>query len=181
MRVFFFVLTVCAIFAFAPRAGAADRYTLVLLYARALESFNPALHGGGAAALAQATLAEADAQGLDARLLVALIAVESAWRPAAVSSAGARGLGQLMPATAAALGVDPEDPQANIHGAALHLRGLLVRYAGRGEAGGYVDAIAAYNAGAGAVDRYDGPPPYRETRAYVARVMGLWRRLCGDP
>lgn len=161
-------------------AAAADRYTMILLYARALESFNPALHGEAAATLAQTTLAEADAQRLDARLLVALIAVESAWRPAAVSSAGALGLGQLMPATAAGLGVDPEDPQANIHGAALHLRGLLARYADRGEAG-YVDAIAAYNAGAGAVDRYDGPPPYRETQAYVARVMALWRRLCGAP
>ncbi len=152
---------------------------MVLLYARALEAFNPSLNGSAAATLAEATIAQADAQGLDARLLVALIAVESSWRPDAVSRAGALGLGQLMPGTAAGLGVDPADPQANIRGAAVHLRGLLARYASRQGAERYTDALAAYNAGAGAVDRYGGLPPYPETHAYVARVMALWRRLCG--
>lgn len=152
---------------------------LVLLYARALQAFNPALNGRAAATLAQQTILQADAQHLDARLLVALIAVESSWRTGAISSAGAIGLGQLMPQTAAGLGVDPRDPQANIHGVAVHLHGLLARYARFNRAQRYTFALAAYNAGSGAVDRYGGIPPYPETRAYVTRVMALWRRLSG--
>ena len=153
---------------------------LILLYARALQAFNPQLDGHMAAVLARDTIAQADAQGLDARLLVALIAVESGWHSQAISSAGAIGLGQLMPQTAAGLKVDPRDPQANIHGVAVHLRGLLARYAHLNRVARYTDALAAYNAGAGAVDRYGGVPPYPETRAYVARVMALWRRLAGS-
>lgn len=150
------------------------------LYAQALQLFNPSLDRDRALQLASATIHEADAQGLDARLLVALIAVESSWRTQAVSSAGARGLGQLMPPTARDLGVDPDDPLQNIHGVAVHLRGLLARYAALDRADRYVDALAAYNAGAGAVDRYGGVPPYPQTRAYVRRVITLWARLAGD-
>ena len=84
-----------------------------------------------------------------------------------------------MPATADALGVDPDDPQASIHGVAAHLRGLLARYASLDARDRYIDALAAYNAGAGAVDHYGGVPPYPETIAYVRRVMALWRRLSG--
>jgi soluble lytic murein transglycosylase-like protein len=112
-------------------------------------------------------------------LLVALIAVESDWRPDAVSPAGAVGLGQLMPATAAGLRVDPADPLANIHGVAVHLRGLLDRYAGYDVRSRYVFALAAYNAGAGAVARYGGVPPFAETQSYVRRVILVWRRLAG--
>ncbi|HEV7178965.1 MAG TPA: lytic transglycosylase domain-containing protein, partial [Candidatus Baltobacteraceae bacterium] len=150
-----------------------------LLYGVALQSFNSGIDGREAVVWAEATIAEADRERLDARLLVALIAVESAWRSDAVSSAGAVGLAQLMPQTAAGLGVDAADPLENIHGAAVHLRGLLARYAGRPGNEQYVDALAAYNAGAGAVDRYGGVPPYAETREYVRRVMALWARLAG--
>jgi soluble lytic murein transglycosylase-like protein len=152
----------------------------VALYAHALQLFNPGLSNDRAALLARTTIHEADAQRLDARLLVALIAVESSWHDNAISSAGARGLGQLMPATAAGLGVDPDDPLENIHGVAVHLRGLLARYASLDRDDCYIDALAAYNAGAGAVDRYGGVPPYAQTRAYVRAVIGLWRRLAGD-
>lgn len=86
-----------------------------------------------------------------------------------------------MPQTAARLGVDPRDPQANIRGVAVHLRGLLARYRHLDRTERYTFALAAYNAGAGAVDRYGGIPPYPETQAYVARVMALWRRLSGAP
>ena len=96
-----------------------------------------------------------------------------------VSPAGALGLGQLMPGTAAGLGVDPNDPQQNLHGVAVHLRGLLDRYRGLPGPERYRIALAAYNAGSGAVARYGGIPPYAETRRYVVRVMALWRRLCG--
>ncbi|HEY5341246.1 MAG TPA: lytic transglycosylase domain-containing protein [Candidatus Aquilonibacter sp.] len=153
---------------------------MVALYAQALHGFNPALPLDRATMLARTTIREADRQGLDARLLVALIAVESSWHERAISSAGARGLGQLMPATAAELRVDPDDPANNIAGAARHLRGLLDRYAALDRTDQYLDALAAYNAGAGAVARYGGVPPYRQTRAYVRRVISLWRRLSGD-
>ncbi len=146
---------------------------IAYLYARVLHAFNPRLDDRTSFTLADRLIAEADAQALDARLLVALIAVESDWHPDAVSSAGAIGLGQLMPGTAVSLGVDPTDPQANIHGIAVHLRGLLNRYRN------YTLALAAYNAGGGAVDRYDGIPPYPETRHYVRAVIQLWHQLSG--
>jgi soluble lytic murein transglycosylase-like protein len=150
------------------------------LYARALQLFNPSLDSTDALLYARRTIAEADAQGLDARLLVALIAVESRWHPQARSRAGALGLGQLMPSTANGLGVDAADPLENIHGVALHLRWLLAHYAYLDRTNRYGFVLAAYNAGAGVVDRYDGIPPYPETQNYVRSVLGLWRRLAGD-
>ena len=150
-----------------------------MAYASALRAFHPALDDAHATRLAARVLAEADAARVDARLVVALVAVESAWDPRAVSPAGARGLGQLMPGTAAGLGVDPDDADANLHGTVVHLAGLLARYAKLPARARYARAIAAYNAGAGAVDRYGGVPPYAETRLEVQRVIALWRRLCG--
>jgi soluble lytic murein transglycosylase-like protein len=115
------------------------------------------------------TLAAAAARrhGLDPELVLAVVSVESAFRPAAVSPKGAQGLMQLMPATAASLGVkDAFDPADNLDGGARYLGSLLTLY------GGDVPrALAAYNAGAGAVARHRGVPPYRETRAYVKRVL----------
>jgi soluble lytic murein transglycosylase-like protein len=151
----------------------------LLAYASALRAFHPALDDAHAARLAARVVGESDAAGIDARLVVALVAVESAWDARAVSRAGARGLGQLMPATAAGLGVDPDDAEANLHGTVVHLAGLLARYRALPPPERYARAIAAYNAGAGAVDRYGGVPPYAETRLEVRRVLGLWRRLCG--
>ena len=153
--------------------------SLVLAYAAALRAFEPRLDAAQANRLAARVLAEADAARLDARLVVALVAVESSWKAHAVSPAGARGLGQLMPGTAAALRVDPDDPEANLHGTVVHLAGLVARYRGLAPPERYARAIAAYNAGAGAVDRYGGVPPYPETRSEVSRVIVLWRRLCG--
>jgi len=164
------------LFALVAPAGA---QSLPAAYASALRSFDRGLPPGEAYRLAGRVVGEADAWGLDARLVVALVAVESSWNPRAVSPVGARGLGQLMPATAAGMGVDPSDPDANLHGTVRHLRGLLDRYARYPVQERYVRAIAAYNAGAGAVDRYGGVPPYAETQLYVRRVIGLWRRLAG--
>ena len=153
--------------------------SIVFVYAHALCVFNPRLPQAQSVELARTVITQADAQGLDARLMVALIAVESDWRPDAVSSAGAIGLGQLMPATADGLGVDPQNPYANIHGVAVHIRALLNRYAGYDRTTQYRLALAAYNAGEGAVRRYGGVPPYPETQAYVSAVLRLWSRLAG--
>jgi soluble lytic murein transglycosylase-like protein len=146
-------------------------------YAAILRAFAPGLGPATARHWAALTIAEADRAGLDARLIVALIAVESGWNPGARSPAGARGLGQLMPATAAELGVDPDNPAANLHGAVIYLRRLIDRYAGRPATERYALALAAYNAGAAAVSLAGGIPPYDETRRYVARVLALWRQL----
>lgn len=110
--------------------------------------------------------AAAAANDLDPDFLTAVARTESALNPRALSPAGAIGLMQLMPATARSLGVDPWDPKQNIMGGARHLRALLDRFDGR------IDlALAAYNAGSGAVTRYGGVPPYAETRTYVGRNL----------
>lgn len=109
------------------------------------------------------------------RLFVALIDQESRFNPAAVSPKGARGLGQLMPETAALLGVDAGEPMANLHGAARYLTAQLAEF-------GRVDlALAAYNAGPQRVEQFHGIPPYRETRDYVAKITAAAALASGAP
>ena len=105
--------------------------------------------------------------GLDPDMFVRQIQAESAFNPAAVSSAGAIGLGQLMPATAKELGVDPTDPAQNLEGAARYMKQLLGRYDGN-----QTLALAAYNAGMGNVDKAGGVPNFKETQNYIAKIMG---------
>lgn len=109
--------------------------------------------------------------GLPPEFVHSVVAAESAYRPDAVSRKGAIGLMQLMPGTAHEYGADPKDPKQNVEAGTKYLRDLLVKYDGR-----VSRALAAYNAGPGAVDRYRGVPPYRETQAYVARVIRQYEK-----
>jgi len=115
-------------------------------------------------------LAAAAAQkyGLDPNIFKNLISTESSWNPNSVSNKGAVGLTQLMPDTAAGLGVNnPYDPSQNLDGGARYLRQMLDMFGGD-----YTKALAAYNAGPAAVQKANGIPPYQETIAYVKKILG---------
>lgn len=139
--------------------------------------FNPM--GPGASVQSAATPASlksliekaASDNGVDPALLDALVAQESSYNPAAVSSKRAVGLTQLMPDTARSLGVnDPFDPAQNLQGGAKYLAQMLKRFNGNVES-----ALAAYNAGPGAVQRYGGVPPYKETQDYVRKIVSHYQ------
>lgn len=127
----------------------------------------------------------ADRYNVDPRLVVSMILAESHFNPNATSHSGAMGLGQLMPGTAKALGVDnPYDPVQNLAGSINYLRSRLDTFANHSLPGGGLSfeqaalAMAAYNAGADAVKKYNGIPPYTQTQSYVRKVISLYQRLC---
>lgn len=137
--------------------------------------------GGGYLPYAPHALSPAEIQTLvgaasqrndvSAALVNAVVMAESAGNPSAISSAGAQGLMQLMPGTSASCGIaNPFDPAENVDCGSRYLHALLARYNNNIEL-----AVAAYNAGPGAVDAYHGVPPYAETRAYVSRVLTAYR------
>jgi len=109
---------------------------------------------------------QAQRYGIPTDIFLRMIGAESSWNQGAVSPKGATGLGQLMPGTAAELGVDPTDPYQNIEGSARY---LAQQY---GDFGTWPLALAAYNAGPGAVRKYGGIPPFAETQAYVPKILG---------
>ena len=113
--------------------------------------------------------------GLPPEFVASVANVESAFRPEAVSPKGAIGVMQLMPATAKSLGADPHDVRQNIDAGARLLRELLLKYDGD-----VVKALSAYNAGPGAVAKYNGLPPYDETRRYVNKVIGAYQAAAPD-
>jgi soluble lytic murein transglycosylase-like protein len=129
---------------------------------------DPARHAAGVPARYSAKINELAARfDLSPSLLEAVVWQESRWRENAVSPVGARGLAQLMPGTARYLGVDPSDPFQNLEGGARYLREQLDRFDGNLE-----KALAAYNAGPGRVERAGGIPNIRETKHYVAAILG---------
>jgi hypothetical protein len=144
----------------------------IAVYSRVLRHINPQLPAWESRDLARRVLVNAERWRIDANMLVAIVTVESSWHTHAISSAGAIGLGQLMPGTAALLGVNPHDPKQNLSGAARYLRGLMQRFGTH-----YRLVFAAYNAGPKAVNEYGGIPPYEETQDYVIRVLDTWARL----
>ncbi len=145
----------------------------IAVYSKVLRHINPQMPNWQSRSLAQRVLVNAERWRLDANMLVAVVTVESRWHTHAISRAGAIGLGQLMPGTAALLGVNPRDPAQNLSGAARYLRGLVQRFGSKH----YDLVFAAYNAGPRAVTEYGGIPPFDETQNYVVRVLATWETL----
>ena len=158
---------------------------LVAVYKSAIRKFNSHLSDKQADTIARSIIGFSLRYKVDARLVCAVILAESHFRPNATSRAGAQGLGQLMPSTAAGLGVDNAyDPVQNIYGSVRYVKGMLDRMSGNKKWNEltWYDlslALAAYNAGPGAVKKHGGVPPYKETQNYVARVTSIYKQLCG--
>ena len=153
-----------------PAAAGAPTSSIAgaLAAAQTSPSAAPVTGAGGSSAFDAQINAAASANGIDPALLKGLVSQESGFNPDARSGAGAVGLTQLMPGTAAGLGVtNPLDPAQSLQGGAKYLREQLDRFGGDEKL-----ALAAYNAGPGAVQKYGGVPPYAETQNYVNSVMG---------
>jgi soluble lytic murein transglycosylase-like protein len=151
----------------APAPAATTSFAGALAAAQTSPTAAPAAGAAGSTAFEAEINAAAQSNGIDPALLKGLVSQESGFNPSARSGAGAVGLTQLMPGTAAALGVtNPLDPVQSLQGGAKYLRQQLDRFGGDEKL-----ALAAYNAGPGAVQKYGGVPPYRETQNYVNSVM----------
>jgi soluble lytic murein transglycosylase-like protein len=149
-----------------------------LAIARAILHTNPRIAAPSALMLAVETTRAARERELSPEFLGATLLQESAYDVEALSSAGAEGVAQFMPETAAGIGIDPYDPIAAIGGAAELLGSYVAHYRGA-YADPYAAALAAYNAGPAAVERYRGVPPYPETRDYIALIFDRRARIAG--
>jgi len=169
------------------RAAAApiNMQEMVNAYKKAIKYYNSRLSDKQADTIARSILAFSIKYQIDPRLVVAVILAESHFRPEATSKKGAMGLGQLMPSTAAGLGIsNAYDPVENIRGSVRLIKGHLDKLSGGREwnklTWEHLElALASYNAGSGAVKKYGGVPPYRETQAYINRVISYYKSLCG--
>lgn len=149
------------------------------LYKQAALYFNPDLSRSQLETIITSVVYYSYKYDLDARMVMAVIACESSFRPAVTSGAGAMGLGQIMPDNVASHGIDPYNPEQNVQLTVRLLRTNLDRFAHLPRQQQYVNALAAYNAGYGAVLHYNGCPPFGETYNYVSKVIKLWRTFCG--
>ena len=145
---------------------------------RSIMRTNPRLSAFDALLLAEHTLRAARANGIDPGFLAATLLEESAYDPDAVSWAGAFGIGQFMMGTADGYGINPFDPEAAIDATARLLAAYLDRYHGAPDP--FALALAAYNAGPGAVEKYHGVPPYAETIEYIIDIRERWSRIVRD-
>jgi hypothetical protein len=143
-------------------------------YHAAIAKFNPRLTSAEVDTITASILSYSEQYGVDPRLVIALIIAESNFKPSAISHSGAMGLCQLMPRTARGMGVDNAfDPEQSIAASIRLIRGHLDKF------GDLELALSAYNAGAGAVKRHGGVPPYKETRNYIAKITRIYKALCG--
>lgn len=149
-------------------------------YRRVIRSYNRSLSEEQLETIVRSILHYSYVFRVDPRFVVAVVAVESAFRPHAVSPAGAGGLGQLMPGTARDLKVDPHVPWQNIQGTVRYLKLNLDRFRHLAKLQRYRMCLASYNAGYGAVQQYGGIPPYQETIQYVRMVMNEYGKLSGE-
>jgi len=169
-------------------ARAANSYSLPAdeatpIYASFIHRRNSRLSANEATRIAQGVIGFSLKFGVDARLIMAMVMVESGFNPGATSRTGAMGLGQLMPGTAAGMGVsNAYDSIDNLYGTVKLIHGHLDNYQRQTgeEYKSLVYALAAYNAGAGAVSRHGGVPPYRETQNYVRKVISIYNQLRGS-
>jgi hypothetical protein len=150
-----------------------------LSIARSIVRSNPRVDPLDALIMATAAFADARGEGLDGEFFAATILQESAFAPDALSSAGAVGIAQFTLDTADAEGIDPFDWRDALRGSA-RLLGRYVRAYDGTYADPYAAALAAYNAGPGAVDAYQGVPPYPETRDYISDIYDRWSRILRD-
>lgn len=141
---------------------------------------NPHLSAVDALVLAETTISAAKQAGVDPGFLAATLLQESAYDPLAMSSAGAAGIGQFMVGTADLEGIDPFDPPAAIGATARLLARYVAEYRLRKWGDPYALALAAYNAGPGAVSHYAGVPPFPETVEYIADITERWSRIVRD-
>lgn len=150
-------------------------------YATFIKNHNKRLSYDKAYEIASAVIGWSVNYNVDARLVMALLIAESDFNPAELSGPGATGLGQLMPETARELGVrNPWNTNENLYGTVKYLKTQMDRYgASEDNAHRLSLALAAYNAGPGAVKKHGGIPPYRETQNYVKRILRTYRQLCG--
>lgn len=166
---------VAAVKVAAPVRAKAQISEKVAIYANRIQRVNGDIERPIAEKIAQRLLEKSSKYNVDPRLVFAVLAQESRFNPRAVSPVGARGLGQLMPATARSLGVrDAFDITQNLDGTVRYLRDMLDTYGGNTRL-----ALAAYNAGPGNVRRYGGIPPFRETQNYVSRITAHYAQLGG--
>lgn len=149
---------------------------LALAVVRFIRRANPRLDSLDALMLADIAIARAQGVGIDPAFFCATLLQESAFSPWALSSAAAVGIAQFTLETAAAYGVDPFDWRDALRGSSFLLASYVETYHHARE-DEYVLALAAYNAGPGAVDRYGGVPPYPETREYIGDIIDRWARI----
>jgi soluble lytic murein transglycosylase-like protein len=146
---------------------------------RSIVRANPRIAALDALALATTASIAARREGIDPFFIASALLQESAFDPGAISAAGAYGIGQFTVPTARFYQIDPFDPRDAIDGSARVLASYVARYA-RSAGDPYALALAAYNAGPGAVAYYHGVPPYPETRAYIADIHERWARLIAE-